>query len=138
MKRKTFLVLIGIVGFIVGSVALLAPAILLQGKGVAPEGAAMVWMRETGVLILSISVILFLLRDEADSRAMRAVLWGNALVHAGLLPIEISAWRSGVITRLDGIAPNSALHLLAAGGFIVFAIRVVPSSAREQAASGEG
>jgi hypothetical protein len=55
---------------------------------------------------------------------MRAVLWGNSIVHGGLLPIEIIAWHAGVITRLDGIVPNSVVHLLAAVGFVFFARRV--------------
>jgi len=124
MHRKTFLTFMGVIGSMVGGVALAAPAVLLGGKGVLAEGAPVVWMRETGVLILAVSVMLLLLRSEPDSRAMRVVLWGNALAHAGLFPIELLAWRAGIITRLDGIAPNSALHLLAACGFIAFSWRV--------------
>ena len=55
---------------------------------------------------------------------MRAILWGNAMVHAGLLPIEILAWRGGVITRLDGIVPNTVLHLMFVAGFVLFARRI--------------
>lgn len=123
MHRRTFLTIMGVIGSLVGSVALLAPTVLLGGKGVPPEGAPTVWMRETGILIVALSAMLLLLRTEPDSRALRVVLWGNALAHAGLLPIELCAWHAGVITRFDGIAPNSALHLLAVCGFAAFATR---------------
>jgi hypothetical protein len=57
---------------------------------------------------------------RSDTPALRAVLWGNAIVHGSLLPIEIVAWHAGVITRLGGIVPNSVL-LVVASGFLFFA-----------------
>jgi hypothetical protein len=128
MHRKTFLAVIGTLGFVIGLVALCFPAVLLAGKGVAPEPAVCVWVREVGVLIVALSTILLLVRGQPDTPAMCAVLWGNAIVHGGLLPIEIIAWHGGVITRLDGIAPNSVLHAVAAIGFAFFARRVVTSN----------
>jgi len=68
-------------------------------------------------------VMLLLVRDHPDSPTLRAILWSNAIVHAGLLPIEILAWRRGVISRLDGIVPNSALHVVFAASFAFFASR---------------
>ena len=124
MHRRTFLTLVGTLGLVIGLVALFFPAVLLAGKGVPPEPAPSVWVREVGVLILALSAILLLIRGQPDTPAMRAVLWGNSIVHGGLLPIEIVAWHAGVITRLDGIVPNSVLHLLVAIGFVFFARRV--------------
>lgn len=37
------------------------------------------------------------------------------------LSIEILAWHGGVITRLDGIVPNSILHVLLFVGFAFYA-----------------
>ena len=121
MQRRTFLTITSALGLVIGFVALSFPAFLLSGKGVAPEAATCVWVREVGVLILALSTIVLLVRGEPDTPAMRALLWGNAIVHIGLLPIEILAWRGGVITRLDGIVPNSALHVVFALGFAFFA-----------------
>ncbi|MFO0738912.1 MAG: hypothetical protein U0270_23635 [Labilithrix sp.] len=39
------------------------------------------------------------------------------------MPIEIFAWHGGVITRLDGIVPNSILHVVVSVGFVFFATR---------------
>jgi len=130
MNRTTFLTIIGSLGLVIGLVALTAPSVLLAGKGVAPSAAPAVWVREVGVLIVALSAMLLVVRNHADSPTMRAVLWANAVVHAGLFPIEILAWHRGVITRLDGIVPNSILHLVVAAAFVVFARRVGGTAAR--------
>lgn len=124
MHREIFLTVMGAVGLLVGSVALFKPAALLAGKGVSAEGAPSVWMRQTGVLILATSVVVLLLRGSPDSDALRAVLWGNALLHALMFPIEVVAWRKGIITRLSGIVPSSLLHVAACVGFTFFALRI--------------
>lgn len=123
MHQRTFITIVGTLGLAIGLLALCFPAVLLAGKGVLPEPATAVWVREVGVLILGLSVILLLLRNQPDTPSMRAVLWGNAVVHGGLLPIEIMAWQGGVITRLAGVVPNSALHVVVATGFVFFASR---------------
>ena len=62
--------------------------------------------------------------DDELSATLRAVLVGNALLQLGLLPVELLAWRAGVISQVSGIVPNSVLHLLLAGGFAWFALRM--------------
>lgn len=134
MKRSTFLGLVGGLGLVIGVIAMLAPSVMLAGKGVAPGGAAAVWMREVGVLISAFAVIGLLVRRDPDSSSMRALLWGNALLHVGLFPIEILAWHAGIITRLDGIVPNSIFHVVVASGFVFFARQVrVPSASAASA-----
>jgi hypothetical protein len=123
MRRTTFLTLIGGLGLVIGLVALFLPSVVMAGKGVDPAPAPTIWVREVGVLILGLSLILLLVRREPDSPMMRAIFCGNALVHAGLLPIELLAWNGGVITRFSGIAPNSALHLFCALAFAAFTVR---------------
>lgn len=121
MTRKTFITVTAFVALAVASLALLAPNVLLESKGVAPERAPVVWVREVGVLLVALGVMSLLLRSERGSRALRAFLIGSALVHVGLFPIEILAYRADVITRLSGIVPNSGLHVLLAAGFTYFA-----------------
>lgn len=123
MPQRTFLTIVGAIGLVIGTVALLFPAVLLASKGVLPDPAPVVWMREVGALILGLSAIVLLVRRQPDTPSLRAILWGNALVHGGLLPIEIFAWHAGVITRLDGIVPNSILHVVVSAGFVFFATR---------------
>jgi len=124
MSRKTFLIIFSVVATLVGAAALAAPAVLLDSKGVVPAAATQVWVRELGVLILASAVVAFVVRAEPDSRALRAVLIGNALVQLGLFPIEILASSDGVLTKVSGVVPNSILHVALAAGFLHFARRV--------------
>lgn len=124
MTRKTFLLVTAVIGLLVGTCALLLPGEFLASKGVAPLPAPMVWMREVGVLIIALGVMAYLARDEPDSPLMRAFLIGNAIVHAGLFPVELVALRSGVITRLSGVAPNTVLHVVLASAFVFYASRI--------------
>jgi len=130
MTRTVFLTLVAAVGLAVAVFALALPAALLAGKGVAPNPAAQVWVREVGVLIAVVAVLALLVRKHPDSPTLRAFLVANALMHVGLLPIEIVAWKDGVLTRFGGIFPNSVLHVILAVGFLFYARRVTGSPAR--------
>ncbi|CAN5809992.1 hypothetical protein BH11PSE8_BH11PSE8_33700 [soil metagenome] len=121
MNRKLFLTVSSIIALAVGAIALLQPAVLLQSKGIVSNAAANVWMQETGIALVSIGLVAFLLRGQPDSPAMRAFLVGATALQLGLLAIELMAFAEGVITELAGVAPNSVLHLALAFGFAYFA-----------------
>ena len=121
MNRKTFITVTAFVAFAVALFALCAPAALVAGKGVAANPGTSIWVREVGVLLVALGVMALLLRGEPGSPALRAFLIGNALVHVGLFPIELFAYRADVVTRLSGIVPNSILHVVLASGFVYFA-----------------
>lgn len=130
MNRKMFLTLAAVIALGVGSVAFLFPADLLASKGTLPSEAANLWMREVGVLLLSIGVIAGLVRSQADSATMKALMLGNLLVQLGLLATEVVGYFSGVITKLSGMMPNSILNLLLAGGFAYFWVKTGTSKDR--------
>ncbi len=117
MNRRTFFSLTAAVALTVGVVAFALPGAVLASKGVAPSPAAEVWVREVGALLVAIGATVASLRDAPDSATLRAFCAGNALVHVGLLPVEVWAYAQGVIPRVASIAPNSALHLFLAVGF---------------------
>lgn len=118
MKRKTFLSIVSPVALIIGFVALFYPTILLESKGVISNEPVKVWMSEVGILLISTSIILFLVRKEEDSIALKAILFGNVIIQIGLLSIEILAYQKGVIKEVSGIIPNSILHIILTIGFI--------------------
>jgi hypothetical protein len=118
-----FLTFAGVIALAVGTMALGFPQVLLASKGVVIGPAVVVWVREVGVALLAIGVMAMLVRRAPDSAAVRAFLVGNAVLQAGLFPIEIAAYQAGTITLLSGVVPNSVLHLLLASGFSWFAWR---------------
>lgn len=137
LSRSQFLTFSSAIALAVGFMALAFPHALLAGKGVAsPNDAAAVWVREVGVTILALGLMMFLVRKHSDSPTLRAFLFGNALIQLGLLPIEIHAYRQQVITQLSGIVPNSVLHVVLASGFSIFAARMrsAPRATCERAA----
>ncbi|MFZ5890582.1 MAG: hypothetical protein ACOY0T_05885 [Myxococcota bacterium] len=124
MTRQLFLGLSSVVALAVAAIALFLPHGLLIGKGVEPDALRVVWVREVGALILAVGVTTLLVRKAPDSVALRGVLIGNAVVHFALLPIEIAAFIQGAITKLEGIVPNSLLHVALGTGFVLYARRV--------------
>jgi hypothetical protein len=126
--RTLFLTLSAAVALGIGALALAFPHALLESKGVAaPNAAAALWVRELGVVIFALGVMMFLVRKHDASPTLRAFLFGNAIVQIGLLPLEIVAYHEQVITLVSGIVPNSVLHLVLASGFGVFASRMKQS-----------
>lgn len=126
MNRKLFLTVAALIALGVGSLALLAPDLMLGSKGITGNAAARVWMREVGAALVAIGVTNWLVRADADSPTLRALLWGNALLQVCLLPIELVAHIQGVIPDLAGIVPPSVLHLVLAIGFVTFARALHP------------
>lgn len=122
-NRHLFLTLAATIALAVGGTALFAPAVLLASKGVLGNAAAEVWMREVGAILMAVGVVAWSVRKHPDSPTLRALLWGNALLQALLLPIEIMALAQGTITAGMGIVPNSVLHVLLGLGFAACAIR---------------
>lgn len=120
MTRRTFLTIAAAIAVAVGLVALAGPTLLLASKGVGPNAAARVWVREVGVLLIALGVTAYRLRDHADSPTMRAFLFGNALIQLGLLPIELLARAEGVLTLTSGVVPNTLAHIGLAVGFLWF------------------
>jgi hypothetical protein len=129
--RSLFLTTSAAVALGIGCLAFASPETVLASKGVTlPNAAAALWVREVGVLIFGLGVVLFLVRRHADSATLRALLLGNAVVHLGLLPLEIGAYHADVITRLSGIVPNCALHVVLAVGSLLFGARMRPAVLR--------
>src|SRR4051812_45273139 len=101
IHRSMFLTLSSVVALAVGSLALAFPHMVLESKGVAaPNDAAAIWVREVGVTIFALGVMMFLVRKHAESPTLRAFFFGNAIVQLGLFPIEIGAYQEGLITRV--------------------------------------
>lgn len=128
MKLKTFLSIVSPVALIIGLIALFYPSLLLESKGVVPQESVKVWMSEVGVLLISTGIILFLVRKEEKSKALKAILIGNTIIQIGLLCIEILAYQRGVIKEISGIIPNSILHIILSIGFIYYLLtKTTPS-----------
>lgn len=124
MRRKVFLTIASMIALAVGVFALCAPDVLLQSKGVQVTAGPIVWVREMGVMLIAVGATVFMVRQHEDSVTLKAVLIGNVIVQLGLLVIEPLAYAAGTITKLDGIAPNTLIHVLLATGFCYYAQKI--------------
>jgi hypothetical protein len=110
MSLHILLTFTAVVALVVGAYAVARPAKFLESKGATVNAAAVIWMREVGVLIFAQGVTAFLLRNDPPTHAVRAFLIGAAVTQFCLLPIEMAGYLRGSLTRLSGVLPNSVLH----------------------------
>jgi hypothetical protein len=81
-------------------------------------------MRETGILLMALGGINWILRNNDDSTTLNLLLLVNICVQTGLFVMEAFGYADGVISKLSGIAPNLTLHVLLASGFIYFILKM--------------
>ena len=124
MTRITFLTAAALIALSVGAFAALFPETLLTMKGVEIGAAVIVWVRQCGVALVGIGLVAIAVRKHPDSPTLRAFLLGNAAHQGMLAPIEVIAYAEGTITRLEGIVPNTIVHLLLALGFVWYGVRM--------------
>jgi hypothetical protein len=123
MTRKLFLTIAAVAAALVGALALLAPVFLLaELKGAVPNPAALVMARTTGVLLLAVASMSFLVRDHGDSPTMEGFLRANLFLQLGLLPMDPLAYLQGAFTTIGSFAPNTVIHVLLATGFAYYLV----------------
>lgn len=118
MRRTLILALSGTVAGLVGSLALFAPAVLLElVKGVEATGPARVMASTVGVLLLVVALLNLLVCTHRDSPTLRMVLVTNLVLQLALLPVDPLAYATGVFDTLGSWVPNTVLHVVLAGLF---------------------
>jgi len=126
MHRKTFLTIVALVATSIGGVALLIPGpFLREVKAAAPSDTANVMARTVGILLVTVGVLNFLVRDHEDSPTLRAVCIANLFLQVGIMPIDPLAYFNGVYKSLGAFVPNTALHLVLAAGFVFYLVRML-------------
>jgi len=119
MSHTLLLTCMSVIAIVVGVLAVVRPAQFLESKGATVTPAAVLWMREVGVLIFAQGITCVLLRNQPVSPALRAFLVGAAVTQFGLLPIELLGYLRGSLTKLSGVLPNSILHAVL-GGMLLY------------------
>lgn len=121
MKRKTFLTITSVIVLLIGCFALTSPSVLITDvKYAAPSETANVMARTVGILLITVGLLNFLVKDHEDSPTMRSVLIANLVLQIGIMPIDPSAYASGVYRTVGSFAPNTVLHIILASGFIYY------------------
>jgi hypothetical protein len=125
MSRKAFLTVTSIIVLVIGIFALTAPNVLITSvKVAAPSETANVMARTVGILLITVGVLDFLVKDHEDSATMRSILIANLVLQLGIMPIDPSAYATGVYKTVGSFAPNTVLHILLASGFIYYLVKM--------------
>jgi hypothetical protein len=118
MTRTTLFTITGMTALSIGTLALVAPGVLLETiKVAAPSASASVMARTTGVLLIAVGLLDLLVRRHAESPTLRAVVIVNLVVQLALLPIDPLAFAAGTFATLGSFVPNTVLHVLLAAAF---------------------
>lgn len=125
MNRKKFLLITSLVALLIGFFALIFPNLLLtQAKMALPSEAANVMARTTGVLLITVGVLNFLIRNDEDSPTIRSILIADLILQLSLLPIDPLAYKAGIFHTWSSFLPNTILHLILAGGFAYYLVQI--------------
>jgi hypothetical protein len=122
-KRNVFLGTASSVALLVGLMATLLPEVFLASKGVAPAAATVLWMRETGLLLLAFAGFAFAARQLPVSPFTFHFLVINVAAQLGLLTFEIVAYSAGILTGWASLAPSGLINVALAVGFAWCAVR---------------
>jgi hypothetical protein len=136
MSRKVFLTITSIIVLAVGIFALTAPSVLItRVKVAAPSETANVMARTVGILLITVGVLDFLVRDHQDSPTLRSILVANLVLQIGIMPIDPSAYATRVYQTVGSFAPNTVLHILLASGFTYYLVKMKKHEQRVGAGS---
>jgi len=134
MKRSTFLLISAIVAWIFGLVMMINPRGFTSGTIPIPTDQIDALMRLLGVNLFAIGWINFLSRTDGWSKALRAILIGNIILHVFGLGFDFYNYSLGLFL-MSGIMMGAVVHLLFIFGFSYYAFR---TSARETSLAQAG
>ena len=127
MNRSLFLTIVAAIATIIGSICLFTPEMLIvEVKHAIPSSAANVMARTVGILLVSIAILNFLVRNHEDSQTIKAILKANLVLQLGIMPIDPLAYAYGIYATTSSFLPNTILHILLAAGFTYFILRMEP------------
>lgn len=118
LERKTVLSVTAFIAIPIGLFILVAPQFFLESvKHAEPNDTANVMARTAGILLISIGLLDFLVRNSSDSPTMLAILAANLVLQIGIMPIDVIAYVTGAFSTLGSFVPNTIAHVILASGY---------------------
>jgi hypothetical protein len=115
MSRKLFLTIAGVLACFFGLGMLAAPQQVLSNMARDAREAELVlqWM---GVVLFSVGIVNLLSRDDPGSRALRAVMIGNIVLHLLGFGIDVYHHLLGFV-QASGVMMGAVVHGVLTAGF---------------------
>src|SRR5262249_34000757 len=130
MTAKHMLAVGAVIAFLLGGFMVFATAKFLEPLGLSSDPKVALLGQAQGVLLLSIGLTNWLVRQSDDWPALRAVLVGNLAAQVISIIINVRGYYAGL--EVQGMAGQVGLHVLLGVGYLVFLVRK-PSAALRRA-----
>jgi hypothetical protein len=120
MKRKHFLLISGLVAWIFSVGMMLMPSGFTSGiSTVPPTPEVNAWAQFLGTNLFAIGFINIFASRSPWSGAVRAILWGNIILHLLAVAADANAYMNNII-NLQGIMQSTIVHLVFIIGFFYY------------------
>jgi hypothetical protein len=119
MKRHQFFILSALLAWLFGLLMIFMPDKALETGAVANTNIGMQWF---GIALFSIGVINFFSRNDQGSKALKAVMFGNIILHAAGEAVDIYDYSAGFV-QLSSILASGIIHVVLLFGFLYFLIK---------------
>ncbi len=123
MKRSLFFIIVAVLGLLFGGMMLVASDKAAEGFGLTSNPVIALLFRILGSAILSSGLLNFLVRNDANSNTLKAVLIFNIVFHGIGMCVDLSGVSSGVL-EFGKIVPGLISHLFIGIGSIVYVMRI--------------
>ena len=127
MKRSLFLIITAIISALFGGMMFFLPGMVTEGFGSSPTPFSSFLMREMGLIILCSGVLNFLVRNDSDSMALKAIFIFNIAYHVIMIPIVFIGVSQGVFT-IDKSFGGLAAHLFVGIGSLFYLMKIKTSN----------
>jgi len=119
MRRSIFFIITSIVCALFGGMMFFFPDVMTEGYGSVPNSFSTFLMREMGLIILCSGVLNFLVRNDSDSIALKAIFIFNIAYHVTMIPIVLIGVSNGVF-MFDKSIGGLAAHLFIGVGSLYY------------------
>lgn len=123
MRRSIFLIITAVIALIFGGMMFFLPEVVIEGFESAPDPFSKFVIREVGLIILCSSVLNYLVRNNGDSMALKAIFIFNMLYHVTMIPIVLIGVSQGVFT-FDKSIGGLAAHLFIGIGSLFYLMKI--------------
>jgi len=127
MKRSIFLIIASIISVLFGCMMFFLPDMVAEGFGSTPTPFSNFLMREMGLLVLASGILNFLVRNDSDSMALKAIFIFNIVYHVTMIPIVLIGVSQEVFA-IDKSFGGLAAHLSIGVGSLFYLLKIKTSS----------
>jgi hypothetical protein len=127
MKRSLFLIITAIIATLFGGMMFFMPDKAAEGFGMTSALETALLFRSLGGLLLCSGVLNFLVRNEGDSKALKAIFIFNIVFHAISMTNVFIGVSQGIL-MFNKVIPGQVAHLFIGIGSIIYMLKIKTSN----------